>query len=704
MPRQTGVQLINDFGGGLVTEATPLNFPPNAAVETWNCRFNNDRSVSRRFGLQDEANPAYATLAPAGRAVNFYVWKNAAGRGTIMFVVVQFGNVLYFYDAVTTGSLSGGREGFTVNLESYRISGAPSTVGADATFAEGNGYLFVAHPYCDPIYIEYNPSGNSLTTTRVTIRIRDFEGVEDGLGDEVRPTTLSALHRYNLFNQGWYATVNDARSETDQNAITHWSASRDDYPSNCDVWWFWKNENDRFAVSKVNQRAIGNTPAPKGHYILSAFQQDRSGASGVSGIPVVSASYYRPSQIAFFAGRVWYAGVNYGAFGNRVYYSQIIEKDEQIGRCHQLNDPVAEENNDLLATDGGVVTVLEMGTVYKMYSMGFALLLFASNGVWAIAGGESQGFSATDYSVKKLSSVGMTSPNSFVDLDGVPLFWGINGIYTITPDQGTGVQNVQSISVETIREFYEDIPPGSKRYAKGVYDRKDNVVYWLYSSDEPQTFDARYRYNRVLCFNVGTKAFFPWSFDIPNVYIMGAVSIQGRGSKTDLEDVTNNADAVVTNAALESIQTEVDSQLQISSVVKYFTIRVDSSVATWAETRNSSFLDYGRSFSSYLRTGWSVDGQGATKIQSPYVFIYLDAETAQALDFQHRWDFTNTQSANKFSTMQRIYLNDGARSASTKKLKVRGTGRAVQMHFQSISGYDFKIIGWSIQKSVGTSV
>src|SRR4051812_4532926 len=70
------------------------------------------------------------------------------------------------------------------------------------------------------------------------------------------------------------------------------------YPSNSELWWSYrrplelgsqeppKNYLEVFDPSLRFQISTGNSPAPKGHYVLNAFHLDRSLASGVSGLPV----------------------------------------------------------------------------------------------------------------------------------------------------------------------------------------------------------------------------------------------------------------------------------------------------------------------------------------------------------------------------------------------------------------------------------
>jgi len=54
MPRNVGSVVENRLIRGLVTEATGLNFPEDACVETYDCVFDNIGTVTRRLGIDVE--------------------------------------------------------------------------------------------------------------------------------------------------------------------------------------------------------------------------------------------------------------------------------------------------------------------------------------------------------------------------------------------------------------------------------------------------------------------------------------------------------------------------------------------------------------------------------------------------------------------------------------------------------------------------
>src|SRR5690606_16255722 len=135
-------------------------------------------------------------------------------------------------------------------------------------FTHGKGVLFVTHPFCDPFYVSY--IDNQIQATKISVRIRDLAGVDDGFEIDERPTasvgTASVEYLYNVYNQGWYFNSADA--------LTKWDTARADLPSHSDVWWFYKDTSDAFDATLIAKRDRGNTPAAKGHYIVDAFNID----------------------------------------------------------------------------------------------------------------------------------------------------------------------------------------------------------------------------------------------------------------------------------------------------------------------------------------------------------------------------------------------------------------------------------------------
>lgn len=307
-----------------------------------------------------------------------------------------------------------------------------------------------------------------------------------------------------------------------KNPITWYKSKVGKYPSNVQTWWSMKRpvqatpDNLQKSYLEVfdpklrNQITYGNTLAPKGHYIYDAFKVDRSAVSGVEGLESESSDGARPRATAFYAGRVFYAGTRASKWGSRIYFSQILERPTQVGECYQMQDPTSEDVPDLLPSDGGVIVIPDIAEVIKLYAYGDGLFAFATNGVWKISGPDGGGFKANDYSVSKMSTAAALGPYSFVETEQGLLWWNRSGIWVIAPDQtGLSVQ-VTSLTDSTIKEFFDDIPDESKKYAKGAYNNQSKIVQWIYRSTAPTDIEEKFGYNRILNLDTRTGAFYPW--------------------------------------------------------------------------------------------------------------------------------------------------------------------------------------------------
>ena len=691
MARNAGIAVENNLSAGLVTEATALNFPTNAVIEADNCVFSPTSRVTRRLGFDYEASYSTATVTRAATTViREYQWRSVRGNGSIDYTVVQVGDTLHFYEESDVNALSDGKKGFTIDLDTFFVSGASSLATLPCEFASGNnGYLFVFHPSCEPFYCVLDEAGTTLTATAITIMIRDMKGVDDGLEVDERPGGAlgdNPAHHYNLLNQGWgtpVRTYNDGSSSVGS-ALTIWTIGRSDIPSNADAWWYYKVPADEnpdavgsFRVEEVNKWQIGNSPAPKGHFLLEAFNQDRSTVSGVAGIDTIS-TLHRPSCGAFFAGRVWYAGVNDQGFSGRIYFSQIIENDYQIGRCYQDNDPTSEKVNDLLSTDGGVVVIPEIGSVIKMIPIGTSLYIFASNGIWAISGSEGTGFRATDYAVRKISTVKTLSIYSFVDIEGFPIWWNQDAIYVLRNDESTGAASVESLTDTKIKTFFRDIPLSSKRYAKGVYDGANKKIIWLYNRSTVTTAN-NLNYGNALVFEFQSSAFYPWSI----------------GSSTSSPKV--NGAVYISGGAIKFLTT---TPVSGSSYRMTFSETRDTTYYDWTTELDDNKIDY----SSYLKTGYRIDGDAMRDFQSNYVSVFLENVEEPSLWLRGAWDFTNSGESSRWSSKQQVYNSRFFHDVQWRRIKIRGRGKALQLHFTSESGKPFTLLGWAIKETANADV
>jgi hypothetical protein len=479
--------------------------------------------------------------------------------------------------------------------------------------------------------------------------------------------------------------------------ITTWLTQIGNYPSNSDVWWLYKDTTNVFhpALTLPNvQQPFGL--APKGYYVLNAFTQQRSSLSGIPGITDIVTTQ-RPSTGCWFAGRVFYAGVNasqqatgdqpYTTWTENIYFSQIVETTTNFGQCYQTNDPTSQTLFSILPSDGGVITIQGCGAIYKLFALRFGLLVFAANGIWFIGGSSGIGFAADDYTVTKISSVQCTSGTSFIEVIGFPLFWNSEGIYKVTPSQQAGSAHspdiqldVQNMCIGTIKTFYNAIPQQSIIYARGDYDQINYIIQWMYRSTVESGISNRYSFDSAICFNTLTNAFYTYSLPTTSASTI-----------CDLRYIK-----------LPSTPTSVPA------IFKYITLDDGLGLTFSEENDFTRYVDFfsensvGYNFVSSFISGYNLSGRGLTKFNPMYIQMYLRNTVNNHYKIQSVWDFGINRNSGRWSGIQRIDDNESTSNFGMVRRRhvIRGHGYILQIRVTSVDGSPFDIMGWGLWDEV----
>lgn len=392
--------------------------------------------------------------------------------------------------------------------------------------------------------------------------------------------------------------------------------------------------------------------------------------------------FLRSECIAWYAGRVFYSGPQTKNLASNIYFSQIVQRTDQYGKCYQNNDPTNEYFADLLADDGGVIRIPEMGVIRRLFTFQDGLMVLASNGVWLIRGASGKGFTANDYRVRNITSIGVDSPMSVINFKGTPMWWGKEGIYAANYNPQYDSYDVQSASLTTIDIFFNDIPAINRQYVKGVFSIYDNVAYWIFNDSASLASSDYYVYNRVLVFDGYTKAFYPWTISTATPNVRGVALVV---------DPSNTNPPAFKFSTTETIDT----------VSAYF---------TYSEFRDTNYVDWDTpgtavDYDSYGIIGYRIHGETEKYFQANYVFTFFNTETNSSCFIQGLWDFTNSGDSGKWSTPQQAYRPSLLyRNINHSRLKVRGKGKALQIKFYSESGKPFNIIGFSCNESVNGDI
>jgi hypothetical protein len=758
---QFTTKLYNTFTKGLITEASPLNTQQQASTDENNCVLLVKANRPRRLGIDYETshhltNVGLTGVNPSTLVVQEYKWV-AVNQENINFLVVQVNGTLYFY-SMDSYPISGNQESYTVDLTAFTAPFSTDSLvaGTPVSMTSGQGFLFVSSSQIEPFVVHY--TGSSMSSTQLYIQIRDFTGLNDGLAPDEEIDSESSEHLYNLKNQGWN-TPNCGTTAFGVNAPLYDSVSYFDYtgtpstydapgdapiikflgdfnlfPANNKQWWVaitqegGTGDGHVWTDTAISSFSAGNTLAPRGHYILNAFNQDYSAYSGVSGL-TANIVNIRPPTISFFSGRVWYAA------GTTVYYSQILTPQEwwNAGKCFQLNDPTDQTINNLIASDGGVIQIPEMGQAVKVSPIGTGIMVFATNGVWFIGGGAGA-FSATDIAITKISGIGMNSPFSVVSIDSDIYWWSDVGIQGLSQKSGIfgpvqGNVDKLNITETTIKTFYfNSISTLGITNAKAVYDPATNCITWLFQSPE---LNVPFLYDRMLNFNLTTNGFFPYQITMNGSGLSGT-SITQPFVCGVFPTLDNNV-----------IPSQKDDRR--NTYLNFLTIVPSGGnmLLTVSLFNSNSFMDWktfngvGFDFASYIEThyeltrNWSnfeVDPNAIVKKTAPWIVTYFmrteenfvgnetngyTVDLPSSCYLTAQWDWSSSAVSNKWYgpyqvyKLQRLPYPDASNLTLDTgyvlvqgRFKVRGMGKALQLRFEHSTGCDFNLLGWEIDLGV----
>lgn len=805
------------FNKGINTESNEINFPDGFSTDERNYELLVDGSRRRRKGLANESGGSAKTVSTISttQAHTSFVWRNADGLSTENYVVHQIGSVLYFTDDAETISTTYHTD--TIDLTLYKVSSGTSDATVANTpcqFAFGRGHLFVVNKYLKPFYVKYNSSGDTFNSSEISLLVRDFDGIEDGVGVDVEPTgTITADHRYNLRNRGWK-----------QGDMDQYLSDKSKHPSKSSLWYYgYKRVADKSVAGsteseatgvmtwdsdKLDAEAFGNASAPQGSLFLNPF--DTTSAVSVSGgglavplsisttwasgspsaggsITVTATGHGRsagdsitisghtwtykesggdeeytwsingdysvvdngvtptagqaeiinantleiavssvagnwaswvstsqdgqidggetitksdgvalsvgPSAVSFFAGRVWYAGIEAGEWADTIFFSKTAIKPNGYGKCHQVNDPTDWNFNQIRPDDGGTLVIPNLGQVKRLVPLRQGLLVFSDQGVWEIGGGNRGFFTADGYSVRKITEAECSSPFSPIRIDNGAIFTGPKGIFRIGPNQFTGLLEGESISESLIQTLWNSIPTANQNVVQTCYDDALKRVYFLFGDSGDNTN----QYANALVLDLRVGAYYKYVFN------------------------TSSTDGVLTAFTI------TDSDSTASNKKIKWQCQTTATAITTCDLDQSDYLDFDGSESPlpYVITGWDNLGDFQQRRQAPIVTVYAKRtetgytesgngyapvnESSNLLTAY--WDWTDDSVSGKIGSQNETYRHvraftpsgtgdvDGYPVVVTRN-KVRGRGRVLQLRFDGAATKDSHILGFTLNYDI----
>ena len=756
MSRRTADVEVNTFIRGLITEASPLTYPENASLSEVNFVLNRDGSRQRRLGMDyEDAHVLQDTgidlVSNPDIAISSHVWENANQDGSLDIGVIQVGSDIYFYDI--------NRETISANILN---GGVPISTGGSSTVeistASIQGKLIVAHELSTALLYEYDSDTDTINTSTISISVRDQFGIGEALDAGERPNftygnTDWHKHRYNLLNQGWPLYADHIYDEpgdlgTRGDPVNSTQVYVGFLPSNSDIFWSFTNDATdvaqligMFSPWMMRRGFTGTGQAPRGRIVLDLFERGQARQvaypAGSSSIPQDETQGVITS-VESYAGRIFFTvredsitngDANTPKIGSMVFYSQVVSSETDLGSCYSKLDPTEEILNEVLATDGGFISIPEAGSIFKLSTLGNSLFIIADNGVWELHGGE-QVFSATNQNINKITKVGAMSQSSILSSEEVLSYWAESGIQVITKDEVSlrGVSN--NITYTSIQSFYEDISVDSRKKTSASYDPVSRQVRWLYGTG----LGSKYFADKELVFDLSLKAFYTSnisSLATDSPYLAGYVPLSSTIYNTTASQIiVGSSDVVVGADTVVASSRTIDETTKGST--KYLALVKNSGDANWSFTfshyKQAGFKDWvtkdsvGLDAPASVLTGFLTAGVASKDKKTPYLVTHCKLTEEGFTDgglgnlteiapssciVQSQWEWSNSDAAGRWGPefqayrLPRYFGPTGAAdpfdygfTVVTTKNKLRGKGRALSILFKTEPGKDLHLYGW----------
>lgn len=723
MPKTGQRAEVNTFIQGLITEASPLNFPPNASKEEENFILNRDGTRNRRLGMDvEEGFPFVSTSLTAlnveSAGKNTFKWTSVSGIETLEILVVQLLNELTFYKI---------ENDLLTFLDTFVCFSFSSTVSF--SFASIEGKLVVAAGENIIEVISYDVGLGSVSAIEQTLKVRDFWGMEvpSSLYETdkaFRDVSIPAEHRYNLQNQSWGIARKD-KAGTLGDPIELYDPTTHIHPSNSEVVWTGLQYQpivgatdpfERIYPNLYVERLGANINAPKGYYIIDVLDRGESReeefaanytrSGSVLTVPSLSAPADKTlggaTVITEFAGRVFYAGFSGELeagdarspnLSNFILFSQLVKSASDLPKCYQDGDPTSRDTSDIVDTDGGFVRIAGAKKILSLQKMGSSLIVLSDNGIWAVSGGGDFGFTPTNFKVTKISTFGCISDSSVVSQGSTVAYWGVGGIYTISRDKFAELI-VNNISQTTIQTYYDEITLTSKVNCVGVYNENTKKISWLFKE--------------------------------------GVIFSEGSVTKELVLDTTLSCfyvNRIIGVPFSAPFFTRVECMLPFyTNRTIYLTLKVSAGIygLAFSSYNNVRFREwetfdgFGVDAKAFLRTGSQIAGDSAVHKQVSYLVLHFKKtesvtdDLGEPLDqssclFSTYWDWSVNTNSNKVGRLQQGYRYrrpyfanlpntdyDNGFELVTTKSKVRGRGRAFGLYFETEPFKDCNITGWNL--------
>lgn len=408
-------------------------------------------------------------------------------------------------------------------------------------------------------------------------------------------------------------------------------------------------------------------------------------------------TFQRPQACAFWAGRVWWAGAAHPKLADMVFFSQIVENESQVGNCYQKNDPTAQNFNLLLPPDGGTLKIAGLYGVLDMKVLGGSLVVYTNGGIWEISGGQG-GFTALDYRVRKVSDAEVVSKMATVRADSSHVTATKRGIFVVGFDTNSGYISAQDISSDRIKTFWNNIPDAAKINMVASYDDAQKKCYFSWGENANT---RKLTKSLVYSADVGEKGAY-YLLSLPyndgDLYTLGHLALDNADNSNESKKIKFFVTGSFGISSWCDMEHELYHDEGGEEVLPYVTFAHDNT-GDWSKRKYVA--QYVFVFMAKTETGYVEAGDGVDQLRPL---------NPSSLTMQGRWEWADHINSGKYSQKQQVYrhrreytpvsvsdtFDDGAPVVVTRN-KLRGSGRALQLHFEGATQKDAHLLGWTIE-------
>ena len=375
--------------------------------------------------------------------------------------------------------------------------------------------------------------------------------------------------------------------------------------------------------------------------------------------------------------------------------------------------------SDLLDTDGGAVVISGASGIFHLTEIGRNLVVFANNGIWAISGGESS-FKATEYSVYKVSDYTALNSTVIYNIPNAVTFVSQSGIMLMSTDQVTLSPSVNNITLNSVQELFSSFSGDDLSKTKISFEAKKAKVNYLIGDTLlvlDTTLQAWYKHK------LPTGSVALYHTDEEQVITeQSTVTHLGIDVTNDSEVVTLSTDSVVSVVPQVMVTYGADDgsykfcTFSDTDYIDFKGTADESDYESYFITQPLTFdnavskkrLKQLSCFFTKTETGYSENEEGGLEYVKPSsckLQIGWDMPTSNSYASDPRNMWSREYELYRLSRYESKSLGEvpaNALESLMTRTSVRGTGRTISMRFSSPSGYDCRLLGWSVDMLANT--